>query len=67
MSQFDIIPFVFELARISKGCMNDQTFYMTYDEYVRYSQMFETLSMDEKRRVIESAKNRKEYNKDWRN
>lgn len=58
MANFDIIPFVFEFARIRKGCVSDPNFSMTYDEYLWFSKIFADISEDEKMQVIKSAKSR---------
>jgi hypothetical protein len=56
---FDNIPYVFEMARVHKGCVSDPKFSMTYDEYSKYSKMFDDVSESEKLALIEMAKKRR--------
>ena len=56
---FDNIPYVYELARIHKGCETDVKFCMKYDEYKKYSDMFDDLPADERSILVEKARARK--------
>jgi len=56
---FDNIPYVFEMARVHKGCVSDPKFSMTYDEYSKYSKMFDDVSESEKLALIKMAKKRR--------
>lgn len=53
------IPYVFEMARIHKGCVSDPKFSMTYDEYSKYSKMFDELPDSAKWVLIELTKKRR--------
>lgn len=43
------IPYVFEMVRIHRGCKEKVS--MTYEEYVKYSKMYEELSESEKSKI----------------
>lgn len=51
MVNFDIIPYVFEVARIVKGVAADKKVEMRFDEYGKYYKMFEDMS-DEERLIV---------------
>lgn len=52
------IPYVFEMVRIHSGCENVT---LTYDEYIKYSLVFENdLSEEEKIRVMKRVKEKSE-------
>jgi hypothetical protein len=55
---FENITYVFEMARIHKGCVSDPKFSMTYDEYSEYSKMFDDLPDSAKRVLIDISKRR---------
>ena len=61
MAHFDIIPYVFELARIKMGKENDKKFCMKYEEYQKYVEMFEELDEDERASLIEKVKSKKKF------
>jgi hypothetical protein len=56
---FDNIPYVYELARIHKKCETVVKFCMKYDEYTKYSDMFDALSREEQESIMEKAKARR--------
>lgn len=58
----DLIPYVFEFARIRNNKENDKRFVMRYEEYTNYRKMFEDLSDDEKRVIYEKVMTRKKKN-----
>lgn len=59
MTRFELIPFVFELARIKKGCENDKKFYMKYEEYPKYVKMFEEMDDESRMILIEKVRSKK--------
>jgi hypothetical protein len=58
MVRFENIPYVYELARIRKGCENVLEFSMRYDEYSEYSNIFDSLDPNEQVEIIEKARKR---------
>lgn len=61
MTRFEIIPFVFELARIQTGKENDKKFFMKYEEYPKYVKMFDELDDDERTSLIERVRSKKRF------
>lgn len=60
MTRFEIIPFVFELAKKHKGwCEKDGKFCMRYDEYTKYVKMFDELGDDEQKQLMDKVKRSK--------
>ena len=53
MGQFEHLPGVFELAR-----MSDQKSTLTYEEYVRYLRIWEELSPEKKQMCMHMARQR---------
>jgi hypothetical protein len=51
----DLIPYVFEFARIRNNKENDKRFVMKYEDYTKYRIMFEDLSEEEKRIIYEKV------------
>ena len=64
MVRFENIPFVFELARIHKGCASDPKFSMNYEEYSKYSKIFDELPPSGKAIVVEKTKMRRKLSCD---
>ncbi len=58
MANFENIPYVFELARIQHKC---ETIALTFDEYVKYSKIYEGMSDSMKRVVITKVKEKSGY------
>lgn len=58
-ARFENIPYVFELARIHKGCENEKKFYINYEEYSKYSDIFDKLPQNGKVILVEKAKMRR--------
>lgn len=57
MANFDIIPYVFEVARRANGVTDrNQKFVMRYEEYGKYVKMFEEMSDSEKMDVVNRVK-----------
>ena len=61
----DLIPYVFEFARIRNNKENDTRFVMRYEEYTDYRKMFEDLSDQEKRMIYEKVMKRKKNVNMW--
>lgn len=60
MSQFDNLPYVFELARVlNNRCGDTENFSLKYDEYSTYVKKFEELSDDDRAKIIEKVNARK--------
>lgn len=58
MASFANLPYVYELARIHTGnCA--KKFSMTYEEYVKYAEIFDNMPDNAKEAVIASAEERK--------
>ena len=53
MSRFENIPYVFELARIHREC---EKITLTYDEYSKYSKIYEELPESGKLIIIHKVK-----------
>lgn len=60
MVNFEILPYVFEMARMLNGGVNDYA--MRYDEYEEYVRIFEDLSEDEKMNVVYRVRKRLDGN-----
>lgn len=58
MASFANLPYVYELARIHAG-IHAKKFSMTYEEYVKYAEIFDKMPEKAKEVVIASAKERK--------
>ena len=57
MANFDIIPYVFEVARMANGVTDrNQKFSMRYEDYGKYAKMFEEMSDGEKMDVVNRVK-----------
>lgn len=59
MTNFDNIPYVFEIARICEGKCDDTKFSINYDEYSRYSDIFDRVNSDIQNKIIKMANDRK--------
>ncbi len=60
MTRFEIIPFVFELAKIHKGwCDKDGKFCMRYEEYPKYVNMYDELDENMKMQLVDRVRNKK--------
>ena len=59
MTRFEIIPFVFELARIQTGRENDKKFCMKYEDYPKYLQMYDEMDDESRMRLIDKVKSKK--------
>ena len=55
----DLIPYVFEFARVRNNKENDKSFAMKYEDYTEYRIMFEDLSDQEKRVIYEKVMTKK--------
>ena len=59
MARFELIPYVFELARIHKGWSEkDGKFSMRYDEYPKYVMMFDELDENKQRQLVERVRSK---------
>ena len=59
MGKFDILPYVFEVARKVNGVTDRRKFSMCYDDYGKYAKMFEEMSDSEKMVVVNSVRGSK--------
>lgn len=64
MTQFDVIPYVFELAKVQTGWDEKKgKFCMRYDDYTKYLKMFDELCEFKQKELVDRVMMRKKKNK----
>lgn len=56
MTNFDVLPYAFEVARMANG--NPPKFAMRYDDYEKYVRMFEEMSEEDRAGVVSRVRDR---------
>jgi hypothetical protein len=60
MTQFDVIPYVFELAKVQTGWDEKKgKFCMRYDDYTKYLKMFDELCEFKQKELVDRVMMRK--------
>ena len=61
MACFDMIPYVFELAKVKTGWDEKKNgkFCMRYEEYTKYLNMFDTLEESKQKELVDRVRARK--------
>lgn len=61
MARFEMIPYVFELARVQTGWDEKKNgkFVMRYEEYTKYLDVFESLDDSKLKELVDRVRSRK--------
>lgn len=61
MARFEMIPYVFELARVQTGWDEKKNgkFVMRYEEYKKYLDVFESLDDSKRKELVDRVRSRK--------
>lgn len=61
MVRFEMIPYVFELARVQTGWDEKKNgkFVMRYEEYTKYLDVFESLDDSKRKELVDRVRSRK--------